>query len=85
MRTMRRLRYRIADFLWRRRRCRFSDEAWELPPDAEGALVPVGSPKRPRPSSAVALELPPPEQWDVEAYGPIVEQDQSGESSAEAA
>jgi hypothetical protein len=82
---MRRLRYRIADFLWRRRRWRRCDDAWELPPDIEGAPVPVGPPKRPRPSSAVALELPPPEQWDVEAYGIDSRTGRSGESSAEAA
>jgi hypothetical protein len=44
---------------------------FEAPPDwgdEEPALVPVGSPKRPPPSSAVALELPE-EPDDVDAYG----------------
>ena len=36
--------------------------------DEEPALVPVGPPKRPRPSSAVALEEPD-EPDDVDAYG----------------
>jgi hypothetical protein len=36
--------------------------------DEEPALVPVGPPRRPRPSSAVALELPE-EPKDVDARG----------------
>ena len=43
----------------------------EPPPDwsdEEPALVPVGPPRRPRPSSAVALELPEPDE-DVDASG----------------
>jgi hypothetical protein len=43
----------------------------EPPPDwgdEEPALVPVGPPKRPRPSSAAALDLPN-EPDDVDAYG----------------
>jgi hypothetical protein len=43
----------------------------QLPPDwsdEEPALVPAGPPRRPRPSSAVALELPE-EPQDVDARG----------------
>ena len=39
------------------------------------ALVPVGPPKRPRPSSAIALPLPEPEEWDVEAIGRSIDPD----------
>lgn len=39
----------------------------EWPPE-EPALVPAGPPRRPRPSGAVALELPE-EQRDTDAYG----------------
>ena len=68
MNKRRSLRSRLVGFLWRRRRRRCSDDLWEMPPDEEHALVPVGPPRRPRPSSAVALE-PPPEPQDVYAYG----------------
>jgi hypothetical protein len=42
----------------------------DAPPDDpyEPALVPLGPPRRPRPSSAVELELPE-EPDDVDAYG----------------
>ena len=38
------------------------------PPDEEAALVSLGPPRRPRPSGAVALELPP-ERDDLDLYG----------------
>jgi hypothetical protein len=38
------------------------------PPDVEPALVPVGSPRGPRPSLAAAAEPPPPDE-DVDAVG----------------
>lgn len=43
----------------------------EPPPhwgDEDPALVPVGPPRRPQPSSAIALEPPLPDE-DVDAYG----------------
>jgi hypothetical protein len=43
----------------------------EPPPDwsdEEPALVPVGPPRRPQPSSSIALDLPEPDN-DVDAYG----------------
>ena len=40
----------------------------EAPPDEEGALVPLGPPRRPLGSSGVALELPD-EPRDVDARG----------------
>jgi hypothetical protein len=35
----------------------------------EEARVPLGPPRKPLQSGAVALPLPEPEEWDVEAYG----------------
>lgn len=56
-----------------------SIDATELPEDrrsggadygeGQDALVPVGPPKRPKPSAAVALPRPEPEPGTVEAYG----------------
>jgi hypothetical protein len=40
------------------------------PPDDEPALVPVGPPRRPRPSRAAALDLPD-EPTDVDARGDV--------------
>lgn len=56
---------------WARIKRPFSRSGPEAPPDwsdEEPALVPVGPPRRPRPSSAIALDLPEPEE-DVDAYG----------------
>ena len=44
------------------------------PPDEEPALVPTGPPRRPRPSSAVSLELPV-EPEDVDARARSVDDD----------
>jgi hypothetical protein len=81
MPTKRSLRARFADFLRRRRRRRCPNDAWEIPPDEEDALVPVGPPRRPRPSSAVALELPL-ETEGVDAHGREVS---AGDDEPEAA
>ena len=35
----------------------------------EHALVPLGPPRKPLLSDGVALPLPEPEDWDVDAYG----------------
>jgi hypothetical protein len=35
----------------------------------EEALVRLGPPRKPLQSGAVALPLPEPEEWDVDAYG----------------
>jgi hypothetical protein len=58
--------------LWTRVRRLLGLGHGEPPPpdwsDEEPALVPVGPPRRPRPSSAIALELPE-EREDVDARG----------------
>jgi hypothetical protein len=40
------------------RRPPWRDDEWLEDDGGEGALVPIGPPRRPRPSGAVALELP---------------------------
>ena len=39
----------------------------------EHALVPLGPPRTPLLSDGVALPLPEPEEWDVDAYGRAAE------------
>jgi hypothetical protein len=41
-------------------------------PPPEDALVPTGHPKTPPLSSATALPLPEPENWDVDALGKAI-------------
>jgi hypothetical protein len=59
--------------LWRTVRRRRPVPEW--PGDSAGedpfqeALVPLGPPRRPLRSDGVALSLPEPEEWDVDAYG----------------
>ncbi len=63
---------RLLAKLWRavRRRPPRREELFpEEPPDGEPALVGAGPPRRPRPSSAVALELPGPEPEPPDAIG----------------
>jgi hypothetical protein len=53
-----------------RRRPRPDWSDLESPEDPfEHALVPLGPPRRPLLSDGVALPLPGPEEWDVDAYG----------------
>jgi hypothetical protein len=72
MRSRRPRRRPLRKRLWRRVR-RLLGLGRELPPppdwsDEEPSLVPVGPPRRPRPSSAAELELPE-EPEDVDARG----------------
>jgi len=46
-------------------------------PPRHGALVPVGPPKRPRPSSAEALPLPEPEVREIDAVGRELDVDEA--------
>jgi hypothetical protein len=41
----------------------------DFPPDFEDALVPTGPRRTPPLAGEVALPLPDPEVWDVDAYG----------------
>jgi hypothetical protein len=52
------------------------------PKYAEGP-DPIEPPKRPRPSSAIALPLPDPEIHDVDAVGPPLPPDWSGDDVQE--
>lgn len=60
------------------------ERGWESPgPAEEEALVPIGPPRKPRPSSAVALPLPEPEVRDVDAMGLPLPEDWGGEDVQE--
>jgi hypothetical protein len=60
------------------------EPGWEPPgPHEEKALVPIGPPRKPRPSSAVALPLPEPEIRDVDAIGLPLEDEWGGEDVQE--
>jgi hypothetical protein len=60
------------------------DPPWRPPkPPDEKALVPLGPPKKPRPSSAVALPLPEPEVRDVDAIGRPLPDEGGGEDVQE--
>jgi hypothetical protein len=53
-----------------RQRLRFSGSAWyDYGPLGDGALVPVGPPRRPLSEAAVALPIPDPEPDVLDAYG----------------
>jgi hypothetical protein len=72
MRSRRPQRRLLRKRLWTSVRRVLGLRSGEQPPpdwsDEEPALVPVGPPRRPRPSSAIALELPE-EREDVDARG----------------
>ena len=76
MRYRRSFRERVRDF-WELRRGNWAKSFaasapppdFPEPPPEESALVPNGPPRRPRPSSAVALAPPEGEEHDVVAHG----------------